>query len=152
MADVRLYQTQERGYIGKFPCTKNRDEGTCGCSPVPKASPCTPTEARPGNFLDFLVGNLARFFRIHKIKAQTFREEFQSNFREEVRNSKVRTPLCRRATLTKTGTRAHSQKPPFTRPPFCFLPLEKSKQPWKRRLGLVLHGNFEGLSKEASVN
>ena len=36
LADVSRYQKPERGYIRMFPGTKNRNEGTCGCSPVPK--------------------------------------------------------------------------------------------------------------------
>ena len=35
-ADVPRYQKPERGYIRMFPGTKNWNEGTFGCSPVPK--------------------------------------------------------------------------------------------------------------------
>ena len=36
LADAPRYQKPERGYIQMFPGTKNRNEGTLGCSPVPK--------------------------------------------------------------------------------------------------------------------
>ena len=37
LADVPQYQKPERGYIQMFPGIKNRNEGTFGCSLVPKA-------------------------------------------------------------------------------------------------------------------
>ena len=36
LADVPRHEKPERGYIGMFPGTENWNEGTFGCSPVPK--------------------------------------------------------------------------------------------------------------------